>query len=134
MAKRLVIDATECTGCDSCALTCSFEHERAFSLEKACIWVEKDQERASFTPRVCVQCEEAPCIVACPVGALTRDERSGATVVDRDICNGCQICVSVCPFDGIGFDDSDGLPLICDLCGGEPACVRFCEFPLAIRF
>ena len=134
MRKRLVIDSAECTGCDSCRLTCSFAHEGLFSLEKARIWVEKDNERARFTPRVCVQCEEAPCIANCPVGALSRDGRTGAITVDRETCDGCQTCVTACPYDGIMFDDADGVPLICDLCGGDPACVKFCQFPLAIRF
>ena len=134
MRKHLVVDPPECTGCDSCMLTCSFEHERSFSIEKARIWVEKDNEWAEFTPRVCIQCNEAPCIASCPVDALSRDERTGATIVDRETCNGCQICVTACPFDGIRFDDTDGVPLICDLCGGDPACVKFCQFPLAIRF
>ena len=134
MRKRLVIDPPECTGCDSCMLTCSFQHERSFGLEKSRIWIEKDNERADFIPRVCVQCDDAPCIDSCPVDALSRDERTGATILDREICTGCQTCVSACPFDGIRFDDKDGVPLICDLCGGDPTCVKYCQFPLAIRF
>ena len=134
MRERLVIEATQCTGCDSCVLTCSFVHEGFFGFEKARIWVDRDAERADFTPRVCIQCEEAPCIASCPVGALSRDEESGAIRVDGDICDGCRVCVTACPYDGIGFDDTGCVPLICDLCGGDPACVKFCQFPLAIRF
>lgn len=132
MWKRLVVDSMRCTGCNSCMLTCSFGHEGVFSFEKARIWVDRDAERADYTPRVCIQCEEAPCIPSCPLDALSRDERTGAIGVDRETCNGCQECVPVCPYGGIEFDDTDGVPLICDLCGGDPACVKFCEFPLAI--
>lgn len=134
MRKCLVVDSSQCTGCNSCMLTCSFEHAGLFSLEKVRIWVDRDTERADFTPRVCIQCEEAPCIASCPVDALSREERTGAIAVARGTCDGCRICATACPFDGIGFDDADGMPLICDLCGGDPACVKFCEFPLAIRF
>src|SRR4030042_836889 len=109
MRNHLVIDSTECTGCDSCALTCSFVHERSFSLEKARIRLEKHEERADFTPKVCVQCEEALCIASCPVGALSRDERTGATLLDRDTCTGCQTCVTACPNDGIRLDDANGV-------------------------
>jgi Fe-S-cluster-containing dehydrogenase component len=134
MRKRLVVDSTQCTGCNSCMLSCSFEHEGLFNLAKARIWVDRDAERADYTPRVCVQCDDAPCINSCPVNALSRDQTTGAIAVTRGACDGCGVCAASCPFDGIGFDDADGMPLICDLCGGDPACVKFCEFPLAIRF
>ena len=134
MWKRLVVESTRCTGCNSCMLTCSFVHEGLFDLEKTRIWVKKDAERADCAPNVCIQCEEAPCIASCPVNALSRDEKTGVILVDREGCNGCQECVPACPYGGIGFDGTDRVLLICDLCGGDPACVKFCEFPLAIHF
>jgi Fe-S-cluster-containing hydrogenase component 2 len=134
MAKHLIVDPVQCTGCNACILTCSFEHEGVFSLEKTRIQVEKDGERADCTPKVCIQCEGAPCVGSCPVDALSRDKKTGGIRLDREICNGCKECVPACPYEGIGFDETDRLPLICDLCGGDPACVKFCEFPLAIRY
>jgi len=134
MGKRLVVDRRQCTGCDSCVLTCSFAHEGFFDLEKTRIWVRKNAERAECAPKVCTQCEEAPCIASCPVDALSRNDKTGEIRLDREMCNGCQGCIPACPHSGIGFDDGCRVPLICDLCGGDPACVKFCEFPLAIRF
>jgi len=134
MWKHLVVDSLQCTGCDSCMLTCSFVHEGIFSFEKARIRVSKNGDRAACTPKVCTQCEEAPCISSCAVDALSRDEKTGAVRLNQDACNGCQDCVPACPYDGIGFDEGNRVPLICDLCEGDPACVKFCEFPLAIRY
>ena len=134
MQRRLEVDAAQCTGCNSCALTCSFVHDAEFSLDRALIWVDKDAERAACRPRVCIQCREAPCIDSCPDAALSIDGRTGAIRVNQAICSGCQVCVGTCPYGGIGFDEQQGFPVICDLCDGDPACVKFCLFPLAIRF
>ncbi len=93
MRKHLVVDPPECTGCDSCMLTCSFEHERSFSLEKARIWMEKDSERADFTPKVCVQCEEAPCIASltCRSTSVPRDVSYGEIVLSPEGNKGAQL-------------------------------------------
>lgn len=46
------------------------------------------------------------CIKYCPVNksgaeCVTIDEESKKAQIDEDICNGCGICVKVCPFDAI---------------------------------
>ena len=46
------------------------------------------------------------CIKYCPVNksgadCIVLDEDSGKARIDEDICNGCGICVKVCPFDAI---------------------------------
>ena len=55
-------------------------------------------------------------------------------VLDRERCVGCGKCVDACPFDGVSFDQEASLPLICDLCDGDPACVDACALPGAIRY
>ena len=46
------------------------------------------------------------CIKYCPVNksgadCITLDEEAGKARIDENICNGCGICVKVCPFDAI---------------------------------
>ena len=132
--KHLIIDPIRCTGCNSCALTCSFVSEGFFDLSKSRIRVQKNAERAEATPKVCIQCEEAPCISACPVQALSRDRATGAIHVDDTLCTGCRACIAACPYDGVGFDEDSQLPLICNLCDGDPECVKHCQFAQAIRY
>lgn len=43
-----------------------------------------------------------------------------------ETCIGCGVCADACPFGMVAFRGDDGPPLICDLCGGEPACVGRC--------
>lgn len=134
MLGHIVVETTQCTGCGSCMLACSLAKEGAFSLPLSRIRIIRNEEIAEFTPRVCVQCSDAPCITACPVGALSRNADTGAINLDRDACIGCRQCVTACPYGGVQFDPIRNIPLICDLCGGSPACVEACQLPQAIRY
>jgi carbon-monoxide dehydrogenase iron sulfur subunit len=129
---HLEVSSQSCIGCNSCALTCSFVHDGEFGFGGTRIRVHKDAERAACQPHVCVQCESAPCVPACPSGALSRVAR-GSIVVDATKCVGCRACIPACPHHGVFFDAKRQLPLICDLCEGEPQCVEFCKFPNAVR-
>ena len=50
-----------------------------------------------FLPMACQHCEDAPCIKACPCGALHK-ESGGTVAVDYNICCGHGSCVDVCPY------------------------------------
>jgi Fe-S-cluster-containing hydrogenase component 2 len=87
----------------------------------------------NFLPLTCQHCEDAPCAAACPEDAITRDDAQVRTVIDYNRCVGCQMCVHACPFGAMKFDADRGRPYKCDLCGGDPLCVAFCE-PGALVF
>jgi Fe-S-cluster-containing hydrogenase component 2 len=80
-----------------------------------------------YIPMTCQQCQDAPCLNVCPVKAISQDEEAGRVTVDYDACIGCRSCVSVCPFGAMNFNSLDRRVLKCDVCGGDPQCVRFCE-------
>jgi Fe-S-cluster-containing hydrogenase component 2 len=63
----------------------------------------------------------------CPVKALSRDEELGRVVIDYDVCIGCKFCIVVCPFGGMGFDAMAKRVIKCDLCDGDPNCVKACS-------
>ena len=48
-------------------------------------------------------------------------------MVDHNKCIGCRSCVAVCPFGAMGFNVIDRKNFKCNLCDGNPQCVRFCE-------
>jgi Fe-S-cluster-containing hydrogenase component 2 len=64
----------------------------------------------------------------CPVGAISRDEETGAIVLDQDLCIGCNMCLTVCPLGGISVDPETGTIIKCDLCQGDPECVKHCVY------
>ncbi|GAG41183.1 unnamed protein product, partial [marine sediment metagenome] len=78
-------------------------------------------------PMLCQQCESAPCMAVCPVGALTRDEELARVAINYDLCIGCKFCVAACPFGAMGIDTVARQVIKCDLCDGDPTCVKFCE-------
>lgn len=80
---------------------------------------------------VCKHCSPAPCLEACPTGAIFRTEFD-TVVVQQDICNGCGYCVPACPFGVVELNGYDGKAHKCTLCydrlkgGLEPACAKSC--------
>jgi len=128
MNKILVVDYEKCTGCRSCEMVCSVSHLQVCNPAKSAVRIVKKGERGLNVPVVCQQCEDPACANICPVQAISRNEDTGATVVDYDLCVGCRMCIVACPFGAIAFDMDRRQSIQCDLCGGaEPWCVRFCE-------
>lgn len=123
---RLLVDRRLCTGCRACELACSHHHEGVFAPSVARLRVRKDEAAGVDEPMVCRQCGVARCVEACSHGALSRERRTGAVLLDAGLCVRCGDCVEACPFHAIGVHPDTALPLICDLCGGEPACVARC--------
>jgi len=54
-------------------------------------------------PIPCMQCENAPCVQVCPVGATYHDA-SGVVLVDHNRCIGCRLCMAACPYDARVFN------------------------------
>ena len=127
MAKVLKIDYQKCTGCRLCELICAVVHDGISNPARSRIKVMKWESEGLYIPMSCQQCEDAPCMIACPVKAISRDEALNRVMVDYDICIGCRTCVSVCPFGAMNFNVIDKKVIKCDLCDGDPQCVRFCD-------
>ena len=127
MAKALYIDYHKCTGCRLCELVCAVSHDGISNPTRSRIRVIKWEAEGLYIPMSCQQCQDAPCMNVCPVKAITRDEELGRVSVDYDVCIGCRSCVGVCPFGAMSFNSKDKQVFKCDLCDGDPQCVRFCE-------
>ncbi len=126
MEKLLLVDMDKCTGCKQCDLACSFIKEDLFDPARGRIKVMKFEDIALGIQLLCEQCDAYPCIDSCPEGALSRSEKTGIISVDAEICTQCGSCVDACPYHGIRLHPETSVPLICDLCGGDPYCVKHC--------
>jgi Fe-S-cluster-containing dehydrogenase component len=47
-------------------------------------------------------------------------------IIDKDKCLGCKMCIIACPFGAPSFDPVDRVTIKCDLCEGDPECVKLC--------
>ena len=116
------IDAAACTGCRCCEAACAFHHTGSGGRTISRIRVVNLYEVGVDAPVVCQQCVERYCL-ACPSGALTVGSL-GQVVVSPTLCSECGACAQSCPLGAI--EAVDGLPFVCDLCGGQPRCVEAC--------
>lgn len=131
LGKQLTIDMDKCTGCRMCEMACSLEKERECNRAYSRIRVVKLNEGMDM-PVVCLQCEDPVCEKVCPVKAITRDS-NGALVIDYESCVGCKKCLTSCPIGATWLDPRSKKIIKCDLCNGDPTCVKFCQ-PNAIDF
>lgn len=127
MGHILSIDHEKCTGCRNCELACSIAHYKEFNPARSRIQVLKQEHTNLISPMVCLQCELPLCRDACPTGAIIENEH-GTLYVQKDVCIGCQSCVTACVYGGIAIDPKTHKAIKCDLCWGDPACVKACEY------
>jgi formate dehydrogenase iron-sulfur subunit len=151
-------DTTLCIGCKACEVACkewnnlpadelgltghSYDNTGTLSANtwRHVRFIEHEVRADNQTPfqsgwlmmsDVCKHCHNAPCLEACPTGALFRTEFD-TVVVQQDICNGCGYCVPACPFGVVDINTLDGKAHKCTLCydrlkgGLEPACSKSC--------
>jgi tetrathionate reductase subunit B len=162
-----VVDAGRCIGCLACMVACKQENNVPLGDDTNRTWVERhtvaadgtvtietahvgrfepvaSQDVASgsttqFVPRLCMQCENPPCVSVCPVSATFRTT-DGVILVDEGRCIGCGYCVMACPYGArylvpAGERTPAGVAGVADKCtfcyhriirGQVPACVEIC--------
>ena len=126
MGIRIHVDYDKCTGCGLCEIACSLKHEGSLWPEASRIRVFEFVPGITI-PAVCQQCPDYPCVKACPTKALSVDEKTGAVIVNDDKGILCGLCVDACPGKIPRLNRVKATVMICDLCGGNPECVKICS-------
>lgn len=124
--KRIVADFDLCTGCEICALVCSFTRLGGFNPDRSCIELNLFADGVFNFPEICHQCSNAVCSQVCPTGAMQIDREAGIVRVDQDSCIACGQCEDACPVDMVKVDQDLNYALKCELCQGEVPCVKAC--------
>ncbi len=101
----MIIDLERCDGCALCTASCNIEHGVPNGQTWIKIYVIKETPLrvTYFLPRPCMQCENAPCVKVCPVGANYYNE-DGVVMIDKNRCIGCRLCMAACPYGARYFN------------------------------
>ena len=125
MNKQLVVKPEKCTGCRTCELVCSFEKTGAFHPALSAVTVVAFDEAALAVPVMCQQCDEAPCVKICPVGALYRGD-DGVVKCFENKRIVCRLCADACPMGNMSYLPLSRKMSKCNRCDGDPKCAAFC--------
>lgn len=138
MNQFVFCDVSLCIGCGMCERQCIMAHHNIGLMD---VKLDNPLQRARCKtyrqPDLkaavhCRHCENAPCMSACPVNAISKRNDS-MIFVDENICIGCRECVLACPFGAVRMAPVEEGRIVatkCDLCidteAGSPACVKGC--------
>jgi molybdopterin-containing oxidoreductase family iron-sulfur binding subunit/carbon-monoxide dehydrogenase iron sulfur subunit len=150
MAKTIFVDKNKCVGCFGCVVACKLQNKMPpyatnppegnpkgpslMRVHEVGPTVDGDNVAYYFQPISCMHCLDAPCIKTCPRNALSKDEETNVTLVNRDKCIGCKLCLVSCPFGAPQFLDKKAF--LCNLCidrvpiegdAGKTACEAICQ-------
>jgi Fe-S-cluster-containing dehydrogenase component len=130
-----LLDQSRCIGCHACTTACKSENEVPVGVTRTYVKAVDvgvfPEVRRAFQVTRCNQCEDAPCVTACPTEAMYR-RPDGIVDFDKGICIGCKACIAACPYDAIFINPEDHSAEKCNMCahrldvGLEPACVTVC--------
>jgi Fe-S-cluster-containing dehydrogenase component len=130
--KYLFAQRENCTGCRSCEYACSQYHEKGVVRPSVAKIHVKRFHGVVDVAVICWHCDDSPCVKACPTTpkAIAKDKDTNVIkYIDDKTCLGakCNKCMEACPSQFLRRHPDTGWPMFCDLCDGDPHCVKACK-------
>jgi Fe-S-cluster-containing dehydrogenase component len=116
----MVVRVDQCIGCRRCMRGCIDTNHVPDYGWRTLVMEKEDPEaigqKREFIPVLCNQCNNPPCVRACPVVATYKDKTNGIVMMDTKKCIGCKICMVACPYDARYFNEEKHAIDKCDFC------------------
>ncbi|MBE0429811.1 MAG: 4Fe-4S dicluster domain-containing protein [Thermoleophilia bacterium] len=116
----MLIRQSNCIDCERCLEACKRTNHvpeygyRTQILKKD--YPESSGRTVEFIPVLCNQCNNPPCVRACPTRATYKDETNGIIRMDNSKCIGCKTCMSACPYNARYFNEETMAVDKCNFC------------------
>lgn len=115
---KIAVDKTKCTGCLLCEITCSLCHYGEIQREMSAVRVQlSDLDQGLHRPVLCRQCRKMTCQTSTGRDADT-------SLKTRFFWEHDPEKKAACPFNALF--SFNGRLIHCDLCQGDPECVKSC--------
>jgi len=128
--KVFVVDIAKCNGCYCCQVACKDEHVANDwtpyakpQPDTGQFWVgitelvrgTVPKVMVTYVPKLCMHCDDAPCITACKSGAIYKRD-DGLVITDPTKCTGDRLCEAACPHGVIYFNKDLNISQKCTGC------------------
>jgi len=133
----ITVDVKKCHTCLTCVVECAYARLGLpkyvpLSPENPTSRVSVEETGDIVVPLYCMQCDDFPCVTACPTGAIYKRSIDEPVLIDENLCIGCKSCMFACPVGAISLGPEGKAFQKCDMCiarlqkGRLPVCVTSC--------
>jgi len=122
--NTLQFHAERCDGCGDCMTACAQAKAQTDDFANSRIRILPNGSGVELA--LCRQCADPICVMNCPSGALTKNADTGVIDWAESKCVGCLLCTAGCAYAGIVYETAVGHVSKCDMCNGDPVCVKAC--------
>ena len=124
--RTIAVREDKCDGCGKCVEACAEFKAGTRDVAHSRIKVAPEAGNNTFALALCRQCGDPHCVSNCPARALSKNVDTGIVEWDEDRCVDCQLCTMACAYAGITYNLLASQVMKCDMCDGDPACVKAC--------
>jgi len=122
----MAFDYKLCINCHACEVACKEENGIDLGAKNHRLWIQEDaavsgdfwnldRDKVEFMQMQCQECEDAPCMAACPNGAIYRD-KNGIVRLHKNLCDLTRACMSACPYNARYVDEKNHVTDKCIFC------------------